>query len=339
MKKTLEFLKILFKTFLIIELLIAVGSVFVGGVFGIGSEFNIFGAILFCFFVANGLIFTDLGQLFDLSYNAISFHPLIYLKVFIIIFFIILFFKLRKKFNNKLAFTYSIIPMIIIFALCSYFLKVVPDYSSKTQEKIVTLNGYKKYQQGYCLKEDRILPKDELYKRVVVDDLTKQLVYRDKVYKNLYNIIASHKYKIHKDINLDNYKDYLRKNAYSKYLVNYDELESVDYTKYLVIDTKNNTAGFTKPIILVGDGLISVTFYLDLAFEFEDNAYRFYKIYLSDEFDERKDKEKEYKRRLEKVDYWLLSYENDIKEQRISYNYKFDNCGYSNFDPEKEEIE
>ncbi|ULO02000.1 hypothetical protein AVANS_1384 [Campylobacter sp. RM5004] len=227
--------------------------------------------------------------------------------------------------------------MIIIFALYNYFFRTIPDYSSKTHERIVTLSDYKKYQQGYCLEENRILPKDELYKRVVVDDFTKLLVREDILYKMIYNSIASHKYKIHKDINLDNYKDYLRKNAYSKYLVNYDELELVDYTKYLVV--KNNTAGFTKPILLPqGTFVASVTFYLDLAFEFEDNTYRFYKIYLSDKFDKHEDKEKEYKRRLEKVDYWLLSYENDMKEQRISYNYKFDNCGYSNFDPEKEEI-
>ncbi|WP_224323976.1 hypothetical protein [Campylobacter canadensis] len=51
------------------------------------------------------------------------------------------------------------------------------------------------------------------------------------------------------------------------------------------------------------------------------------------------DKEKEYKRRLEEVDNELLWYENNIKKQRISYNYKFDNCGYSNFDPEKEAID
>ncbi|MBZ7976453.1 hypothetical protein [Campylobacter sp. RM12637] len=340
MKNTLEFLKILFKIFIIIEIVIAFYSIFAGVIFSIGSDVNVIYSIIVCFFAANYFIYENLSQIIILFYKGLILYPLIYLKVFIIIFFIILFFKLRKKINNKLAFTYSIIPMIIIFALYNYFFRTIPDYSSKTHEKIVTLSDYKKYQQGYCLKEDRILPKDELYKRVVIDDLTKQLVYRNRVYKHYYNEIANYKYKIHKDINLANYKDYLRKNAYSKEYVNYDELESVDYTKYIVIDTKNNIAGFTKPILLPqGTFVASVTFYLDLAFEFEDNAYRFYKIYLSDEFDEREDKEKEYKRRLEDVNYELLSYENDIKKQRISYNYKFDNCGYSNFDPEKEEIE
>ncbi|MBZ7995707.1 hypothetical protein, partial [Campylobacter canadensis] len=70
----------------------------------------------------------------------------------------------------------------------------------------------------------------------------------------------------------DNYKDYLRKNVYSKEYVNYKELEPVDYTKYLVV--KNNTAGFTKPIILLGWGAsVSITVYTDIAFEFKDNTY------------------------------------------------------------------
>ncbi|MBZ7997460.1 hypothetical protein AVCANL279_09085, partial [Campylobacter canadensis] len=217
------------------------------------------------------------------------------------------------------------------------FLRVVPDYSSKTHEKTVTLIGYKKYQQGYCLEEDRILPKDELYKRVVIDDFTKLLVCQDNLYKMIYNSITSHKYEIHKDINLDNYKDYLRKNVYSKEYVNYKELEPVDYTKYLVV--KNNTAGFTKPIILLGWGAsVSITVYTDIAFEFKDNTYRTYSFYLIDKFDEREDKEKEYKYRLRVFNHQLLSYEADIKEKR-SYIRKFDNCGYSNFDPEKEAIE
>ncbi|WP_172231721.1 hypothetical protein [Campylobacter canadensis] len=338
MKKVLKILKILFIIFIIIEIMIAIGSVVVGPTIGRGKpEKDIFW-MLVCFFVANVCIYEYLIKIIVLFYKGLILYPLTYFKVFIIIFFIILFFKLRKKFNNKIAFKYSIIPMIIMFILDISFLRVVPDYSSKTHEKTVTLIGYKKYQQGYCLEEDRILPKDELYKRVVIDDFTKLLVCQDNLYKMIYNSITSHKYEIHKDINLDNYKDYLRKNVYSKEYVNYKELEPVDYTKYLVV--KNNTAGFTKPIILpVGGVRVSITFYLDLAFEFKDNTYGTYRFYLFDEFDEREDKEKEYKRRLEEVDNELLWYENNIKKQRISYNYKFDNCGYSNFDPEKEAID
>ncbi|MBZ7978268.1 hypothetical protein AVBRAN12654_05685 [Campylobacter sp. RM12654] len=337
MKKTLEILKILFKIFIIIEIVIAFYSIFAGVIFSIGSDVNVIYSIIVCFFAANYFIYENLSQIIILFYEGFILYPLIYLKVFIIIFFIILFFKLRKRFNNKIAFKYSIIPMIIIFTLYNYFFRTIPDYSSKTHEKIVTLSDYKKYQQGYCLKEDRILPKDELYKRVVVDDFTKLLVRKDILYKMIYNSITNHEYEIHKDINLDNYKDYLRKNIYSKRYVNYDELEPVDYTKYLVV--KNNIVGFTKPIILLGWGAsVSISVYTDIAFEFKDNIYRTYSFYLIDEFDEREDKEKEYKYRLRVFNHQLLSYEADIKEKR-SYIRKFDNCGYSNFNPEKEAIE
>ncbi|MBZ7995697.1 hypothetical protein, partial [Campylobacter canadensis] len=87
MKKTLEILKILFIIFIIIELHIAVVSVLVGVISGIGSEFNIFGAILFCFFVANGFICEILSQIIVLFYKGLILYPLTYFKVFIIIFF------------------------------------------------------------------------------------------------------------------------------------------------------------------------------------------------------------------------------------------------------------
>ncbi|MBZ7985036.1 hypothetical protein AVANS14531_01620 [Campylobacter sp. Cr9] len=330
MKNTLEILKILFKIFIIIEIMIAIGSVFAGVIFSIGSDVNVIYSILFFFFAANGFICENLSQIIILFYKGLILYPLIYLKVFIIIFFIIFFFKLRKRFNNKIAFKYSIIPMIIIFVLCSYFLKVVPDYSSKTHERIVTLSDYKKYQQGYCLKEDRVLPKDELYKRVVIDHFVKQQEYKKIYTKIRYNETCECGYYIHKDINLANYKDYLRKNVYSKEYVNYKELEPVDYTKYIVV--KNNIAGFTKPIISFDKGVI---FYTDIAFDFQDYTYGIYKLFLLDEFDEREDKEKEYKYRLRVFNHEFLSYEADIKKKR-SYRRKFDNCGYSNLNPEKQ---
>ncbi|ULO01644.1 putative membrane protein [Campylobacter sp. RM5004] len=330
MKKTLEILKILFMIFVIIEIVIAFYSVFAGVIFSIGSDVNVIYSIIVCFFAANYFIYENLSQIIILFYKGFILYPLIYLQAFIIIFFIILFFKLRKKFNNKLAFTYSVIPVIIIFALYNYFFRTIPDYSSKTHERIVTLSDYKKYQQGYCLEENRILPKDELYKRVVIDHFVKQQEYKKIYTKIRYNKTCECGYYIHKDINLANYKDYLRKNVYSKEYVNYDELEPVDYTNYIVV--KNNIAGFTKPIISFDKGVI---FYTDIAFDFQDDTYGIYKLFLLDEFDEREDKEKEYKYRLRVFNHEFLSYEADIKKKR-SYRRKFDNCGYSNLNPEKQ---
>ncbi|MBZ7988236.1 hypothetical protein, partial [Campylobacter canadensis] len=85
-------------------------------------------------------------------------------------------------------------------------------------------------------------------------------------------------------------------------------------------------------IISFGKGVV---FYTDIAFDFQDDTYGIYSFYLIDEFDERKDKEKEYKRRLEDINYEIFAYEDDIKK-KLSYRRKFDNCGYSNLNPEKE---
>lgn len=51
--------------------------------------------------------------------------------------------------------------------LCAAFIRIVPDFSTSRGFAIVSLSDYDKYKQGYCLKEDRILPKEELYKRAI----------------------------------------------------------------------------------------------------------------------------------------------------------------------------
>ncbi len=41
---------------------------------------------------------------------------------------------------------------LIIAIFCILFIRVVPDYSNKYGFEIVSINDYKKYKQGYCLK-------------------------------------------------------------------------------------------------------------------------------------------------------------------------------------------
>ncbi|MBZ7980097.1 hypothetical protein AVBRAN12642_05565 [Campylobacter sp. RM12642] len=317
MKKTLEFLKILFKIFIIIEIMIAIGSVLAGVIFSIGSDVNVIYSILFCFLAINSLFFGFTGQIIILFYKGLILYPLIYLKVFIIIFFIIFFFKLRKRFNNKIAFKYSIIPMIIIFALYNYFFRTIPDYSSKTHERIVTLSDYKKYQQGYCLKEDRILPKDELYKRVVINFLkTKRW---DETYKHLsFSLNEDNEdkinYYIHKDFNLDNYKEFLKQRALEKEYFSLDELQEVDYSKYLTIDAKNNKAGFIKPVILANNSIKQYYVYLDDSFYFKENTIFYKKIHLYTL--------QEQEKNLDKLIKKFKNYKDDF-----TYGIVFDNCG------------
>ena len=68
---------------------------------------------------------------------------------------------------------------LTITIFCLIFIRIVPDYSNKYGFIIVSINDYKKYKQGYCLKEDRILSKDELYKRAILDVCNK-ILYMDK---------------------------------------------------------------------------------------------------------------------------------------------------------------
>ena len=71
----------------------------------------------------------------------------------------------QKLFGSKLK---KIVWLVVLFTaiLCAAFIRIVPDFSTSRGFAIVSLSDYDKYKQGYCLKEDRILPKEELYKKV-----------------------------------------------------------------------------------------------------------------------------------------------------------------------------
>ncbi len=66
----------------------------------------------------------------------------------------------------KLKFKILAIALLLAAILGIAFIRIIPDYSTSRGFAIVSLSDYDKYKQGYCLKENRILPKEELYKRV-----------------------------------------------------------------------------------------------------------------------------------------------------------------------------
>ncbi|MFC2751073.1 MAG: hypothetical protein ACFN38_08130, partial [Campylobacter sp.] len=72
---------------------------------------------------------------------------------------------------------FKILAAVILLAaiLGAAFIRIVPDFSTSRGFAIVSLSDYDKYKQGYCLKEDRILPKEELYKRAIAEYLEKEL--------------------------------------------------------------------------------------------------------------------------------------------------------------------
>ena len=59
--------------------------------------------------------------------------------------------------------------VLLLIILCAAFIRIIPDYSTSRGFAVVFLSDYDKYKQGYCLKENRILPKEELYKRAISD--------------------------------------------------------------------------------------------------------------------------------------------------------------------------
>ena len=71
----------------------------------------------------------------------------------------------QKLFGSKLK---KIVWSVVLFTaiLCAVFIRIVPDFSTSHGFAVVSLPDYNKYKQGYCLKEDRILPREELYKKV-----------------------------------------------------------------------------------------------------------------------------------------------------------------------------
>lgn len=67
---------------------------------------------------------------------------------------------------HKLKFKILAAVLLLVAILCAVFIRIIPDYSTSQGFIVVSLPDYDKYKQGYCLKENRILPKEELYKRV-----------------------------------------------------------------------------------------------------------------------------------------------------------------------------
>lgn len=61
------------------------------------------------------------------------------------------------------------IVLSIVFVLSVVLVRVVPDYSAKLEFKIIDISDYNKYKQGYCLKENRILSKEELLQNLAIN--------------------------------------------------------------------------------------------------------------------------------------------------------------------------
>ncbi len=79
----------------------------------------------------------------------------------------LIYFRKVFKFKVMLAYILGILSLFLIFV------RTVPNYAHEDGFSFVSPYSYYKYQQGYCLSEDRILSKEERYKRGIVDYMNK----------------------------------------------------------------------------------------------------------------------------------------------------------------------
>ena len=235
--------------------------------------------------------------------------------------------------NRKLKFKILAVAPLLAIILCAAFIRIVPDYSTSRGFAIVSLSDYDKYKQGYCLKEDRILPKEELYKRVAgayLDYDVKLYWMIDNYRLKTFGRFWSSKYEVAyyelENINLSNCFEVLEKyyqegKTTEQILMKELKAKKTDPKKYLKINLNDMSVGFDRPIVMVDgdDKAIAGTLLLDKFAIFNGNYMQFnHSEYLYDTRENFIIVKKYYKERKSAV-------------VGIGKGFKFDNCGNINY--------
>ena len=223
--------------------------------------------------------------------------------------------------------------LLLIIILCAAFIRIVPDFSTSRGFTIVSLSDYDKYKQGYCLKENRILPKEELYKRVAGAYLDYDVklywmidAYRLKTFGSLWSSRYEVAYYELENINLSNCFEVLEKyyqegKTTEQILMKELKAKKTDPKKYLKINLKDTSVGFDRPIVRVGgdDKAVTGTLFLDKFAIFNGNYMQFnHSEYIYDTRENFIIVKKYYKERKNAV-------------VGIGKGFKFDNCGNINY--------
>ena len=223
--------------------------------------------------------------------------------------------------------------LLLAVILCAAFIRIVPDFSTSRGFAVVSLSDYDKYKQGYCLKEDRILPKEELYKKVggaYLDNNVKlyQMIdaYRLKTYGSLWSSKYEIAYYELENINLSNCFEILEKyyqegKTTEQILMKELKAKKTDPKKYLKINLKDTSVGFDRPIVMVdgGEKEVTGTLFLDKFAIFNGNYMQFnHSEYIYDTRENFIIVKKYYKERKNAV-------------VGIGKGFKFDNCGNINY--------
>ncbi len=151
---------------------------------------------------------------------------------------------------------------IFVFDLST--IKKIPNYEKEEEFELVFKSDYDKYHQGYCLKENKILSDEEIFRRGIKDYLEKRMELYEKESIYIFNCCSGErkrepvKYYLLSGVNATNW--------YEKFTANYDITKKSglkemffktfkakpidDIAKYLTIDMNTMTAGFKEPIVL-----------------------------------------------------------------------------------------
>ena len=234
------------------------------------------------------------------------------------------------KFCKSLKFKALAGTLLLAAILCAAFIRIVPDYSISRGFAVVSLSDYNKYKQGYCLKEDRILPKEELYRIAIEKYLDKNLeLFKmiDEYRRNNYDFYRpKYKpayYKI-ENLNFDNYMDSIiqydaKKWKPYEFYINKLGAKVTDPKGYLKINLNNMSAGFEKPLLRYFD---------DYIFILLDYDFILYNDFFTINF---------FLNEIPTRDILKIYYSHDRDESRGKVY--FDNCGDIKYDVEKKYLE
>ena len=255
---------------------------------------------------------------------------------------------------RKLKFKILAATLLFTAILCAIFIRIIQDYSTSRGFAIVSLPDYDKYKQGYCLKEDRILPKEERFKRGILDLLNRRILFQAVVADKCYYVyhfdncnysngefaVKVGFYETDKFNNDDwlevlskEYEIEKRKNQgawpYRSIFVDKFRMKPVNIAERLKINLSGRSAGFEEPIVEYG-GLREYILYFDKSFILYDNFEFRYATITIYEVDTIKDLS-------EGKQYYDNTIENESREK--NYYLKIDTCGNSDFKIYKNNVE
>ena len=258
------------------------------------------------------------------------------------------------KFYKSIKFKALAGVLLLIIILCAAFIRIIPDYSTSRGFAVVSLSDYNKYKQGYCLKENRILSKEERFKRGILDLLNRRMLFQAVVTDKCYYVYGSETcnygnrefavkvgfYETDKFNNNDwlevlskEYEIQKRENQaawpYRNIFVEKFQMKPVNIAEKLKINLDGRSAGFEEPIVEYG-GLHEYILYFDKSFILYDN-FKFrdvvVKIYVGDTIKDLSEAKQHYDETIE----------NGSREKK--YYLKIDTCGNSDFEVYESNIE